>query len=274
MCAPLKNKINKQIVKQFRAYCLHNHPVEDRVSEERVQIEKSVSFYWRCKMQDLKRDGNTLLYSLLLCFPDVLTSLGKGGKSFDALMIIYKLRVEVSRWAQLILKEHVDGEMDAAYEILSLVSNFGTLKEDVSYQVQYKTYFETIFNDDKLIPITLQNIGRYKSETYGDIIEKLVPCEHSFVLAFCYIYQKNLAYETINPDNSILSSRYRKNGEIIIDDTSLLNKRELIEKYEQTIISYVLTVKNTIESRRISHHNYYKHDYRADWKKIIMKSFW
>ena len=139
-------------------------------------------------MQDLKRDGNTLLYSLLLCFPDVLTLLGTGGKSFDPLMIIYKLRVQVANWATLILNNHVYGEMDTAYEILSLVSNFGTIKEDTIYQVRYKTSFERIFNDDKLIPFTLGNIGRYKSQTYGDIIKKLVPCEYSFTLDFCYIY--------------------------------------------------------------------------------------
>ena len=117
-------------------------------------------------MQDLKRDGNTLLYSLLLCFPDVLNLLGMGGKLFDPLMIIYKLRVQVANWATLILNNHVDGEMDAAYEILSLVSNYGTMKEDTIYQARYKTSFERIFNDDKLIPFTLGNIGRYKSQTY------------------------------------------------------------------------------------------------------------
>ena len=95
--------------------------------------------------------------------------------------------------------------MDAAYEILSLVSNYGTMKEDTIYQARYKTSFERIFNDDKLIPFTLGNIGRYKSQTYGDIIKKLVPCEHSFTLAFCYIYIKNLVYEIVNHDNSILS---------------------------------------------------------------------
>ena len=101
------------------------------------------------------------------------------------------MRVEVANCAALTLNNHVDVEMDAVYEILSLVSNYGTMKEDTIYQVHYKTVFEIFFYNDKLIPFTLGNIGRYKSQTYGDIIEKIVTCEHSFTLDFCYIYKKN-----------------------------------------------------------------------------------
>lgn len=101
--------------------------------------------------------------------------------------------------------------MDASYEIFSLVSNSGVLTEDVSYQVQYKTHFKTIFNYDKLISFMLKNIGRYKSAIYGDVIKNIFPCEHSFVSDFCHLYQTDLAYETLNVDNSILTTRYRKN---------------------------------------------------------------